>query len=607
MYNRIHEPSEVQRELKRSGTNLCTVGYYPIGKIKVDSAVTYLSGKYQHAISAPFVLDPSKDPKLNDAQKGMIQEGIGQQLLAQLQAAGLTEEDAFDPITKKFRDKSVEIWVKEQADTMRITVRERAIELAKKAADYHHGHMEDQMIVGGWSACAAVVMRNLVAEPYTAVAAREVRAIRIQEWAKNKPVSIMKAVPTFRAIDPRNLFLAPDSTTAQDGSGVSELRRYTRESLLSMQMTEGDDAIIKENVLLCLVDMTKQDRSFDWLGIGDEAGPIEPNNIYGIIHQGMFSYDELSECGVTGIRKGEFYNASVEVFLNRVIRFEMLPIENNARFYYTAQHMRDNGTYCGESVLTKLYDIQNEVNLTLFLRQRNAYYSSGKSTVVNGASLEKPGAFSLMPFSRNFANPINQQGQSWIAQQIGTDPIFGQYNNHMRELMVEADEIAGVPSLFQGTSRGGIGRTTLGGAVLEQTNGERMMDNSIINLDTTLIEPMVEHLHMDNMLHEDTPKEYRTGDIVVQGKGIFGLKEIELKQRLLQESMPMLMETTQAGITPPEMLESSLRTYYKGKGVETSGWQSSQSQNEFASAGLNAPQTNDGRTYNPQQSMIGVN
>jgi hypothetical protein len=268
--------------------------------------------------------------------------------------------------------------------------------------------------------------------------------------------------------------------------------------------------------------------------------------------------------------------------------------------------MRNNGTYAGESVLTKLYDLQREVNMVLFMRQRNAYYASGKSTVVNGAALQKPGDFSLMPFSRNFANPLNQQGQTWIAQQVGTDPLFDRYNNHLRELMVEADEIAGVPSLFQGTSRGGVGRTTLGGAVLEQTNGERMMDNSIINLDTTLIEPMVEHLHMDNLLFEDIPKEYRTGDIVVQGKGIFGLKEIELKQRLLQESLPMLMQTTQAGITPPDMLESSLRTYYKGKGVDTSGWQSSQSQAEFASVGLNAPQTNDGRTYNPQQSMVGV-
>jgi hypothetical protein len=54
------------------------------------------------------------------------------------------------------------------------------------------------------------------------------------------------------------------------------------------------------------------------------------------------------------------------------------------------------------------------------------------------------------------------------------------------------------------------------------------------------------------------------------------------------------------------MLSDSLRSYYNGKGVETSSWQSSQSQNEFASAGLNAPQTNDGRTYNPQQSMVGV-
>jgi len=605
MYNGIHEKSEVEKELKRSGTNLCTVGYYPVGRIKVDSAASYLSGKYQHAISAPFVLEPTKDPQLNDRQKDIVRDGIGQQLLAQMQAAGLTEADVFDPETKKFRDKSVERWVKEQTDSMRVTVRERSIELAKQAADYHHGFMEDQLIAGGWGDAAAVMMRNLVAEPYTAMAAREYRAIRSAKWKGNKPVQVFKTAPTFRSIDPRNLYLAPDSSSAQNGSGVSEIRRYTRDALLAMYKSD-DDAVVKENVLTCLMDMKLQPNGMDWLDLQGEAGPIEPNSAFGIIHQGTFSHDELSDCGVTGINKGEWYNASAEVFLNKVIRFEVLPLENNARTYYTAQHMRNNGTYAGDSVLTKLYDLQREINMTLFMRQRNAYYASGKSSVVNGSALQKPGDFSLMPFSRNFANPLSQQGQTWIAQQIGTDPLFDRYSNYMRELMIEADEIAGVPSLFQGTSRGGIGRTTLGGAVLEQTNGERMMDNSIINLDTTLIEPMIEHLHMDNMLFEDVPTEYRTGDIVVQGKGIFGLKEIELRQRLLQESLPMLMQTTQAGITPPEMLEGGLRSYYKGKGVETAGWASSQSQKEYATAGLNPPQTNDGRTYNPQQSMIGV-
>jgi hypothetical protein len=606
MYNSIHEPSEIKKELDRSGTNLSTVGYYPVGRIKVDSAASYLSGKYQHAISAPFVLEPSKDPKLSEQQQNMVRDGIGQQLFAQLQASGLTEADAFDPVNKKWKDKSVELWVREKTDEMRVTVRERAIEVAKKAADYHHGFMEDQLIVGGWGAAAAVMMRNLVAEPYTAMAARESRAVRQTAWKGNKPVSVFVTAPTFRAIDPRNLFLAPDSTSAQDGSGVSELRQYTRESLLMMYKTENDDAIIKENILECLLELNVANTNLDWLGLNTNSSLMEPNSAFGIVHQGTFSQKELSDCGVTGIKKGEWYNASVEMFLNRVIRFEVLPLENNARTYYTAQHMRNNGTYAGDSVLTKLYDLQREINITLFMRQRNAYYASGKSTVVNGSALQKPADFSLMPFARNFANPLNQQGQTWIAQQIGTDPLFGQYNQHMREMMIEADEIAGVPSLFQGTSRGGVGRTTLGGAVLEQTNGERMMDNSIINLDTTLIEPMIEHLHIDNMLYEDIPKEYLTGDIVVQGKGIFGLKEIELKQRLLQESLPMLMQTTQAGITPPEMLEGGLRDYYKGKGVETSGWASSQSQNEFASAGLNAPQRSDARTYNPKQSMVGV-
>jgi hypothetical protein len=605
MYNGIHDPEEVAREKNRSGVDISGYGYFSLSRLKVDAAAAHIASKYQHAMEAPFVLQPSNNPELNKDQKGEVRAGVAQKLVAQLQAGGFTEADVWDGAKKRVKDPSVSKWLDSQVEQMRETVREGALNLAKQACSYHHGYIADQLDNGRWGDAGAVIIHNLCSEPYTALCAREYRSVVLPKWKGNKVEMVSEVVPTFRAINPRNLYLASDSTSAQNGSGVTELTLRSRQDLLSLY-ANPDESIIKENLKECLIEMVNNDPNTfkrDWLNTGYQ----NPNNLQSLVHQGIFTGKELSNAGITGYDDFVHVNVTIEVFLSRVIRFEVLPYERNQRNYYTAQHIRSGSSYAGESILTKLHHIQNEINLAMYLRKRNMYHSSGPSVIVHGGSFNRPSDFALLPFAKTFANPNNLNGQSRFVDQVNVNPIFRQIDEQLKALMVQADEIAGIPSLFSGLSRGGVSRQTLGGAVLEQTNGERVIDMSIINLDTTLIEPMIEHLHYDNLIMGgDIPKEYKRGDIKVQGRGIYGLKEVELKQRLVTQSLPMLMQTTQAGITPKETLEGALKDYYSGSGIDTSAMTSQGSQREFVTAGLNAPQTNDQRTYNQQTSMTGV-
>jgi hypothetical protein len=606
MYNGIHDPEEVSREKARSGVDISTNGYFSLARLKVDAASAHILSKYQHAMEAPFVLQPSNNPELNKDQESEIRSGVAQKLIEQLNAGGLNESDIWDSQSKKVTDPAVKQWLNSKVEEMRVTVREGAINLSKEACSYHHGFIADQLDNGGWNNAGAVLIHNLCAEPYTALCARENRSQVLPKWKGNKVVMESSVIPTFRALNPRNLYLASDAISAQTGAGVTELTLRSRADLISLYKTD-DDSIIKENILDCISRMTSRNTDAllnqDWLGTG-HANQIM---LQSLVHQGLFSGDELSRGGIKGYGATDYINATVEVFLGRVIRFSVLPYENNQRNYYTAQHVRSSNSYAGESILTKLYHIQNEVNMAMYLRKRNMYHASGPSLLIHGNAFNRPESFRLTPFSHSFSNPSNLNGNGRAVDQINVTPIFRQIDEQLKALMVQADEIAGIPSLFSGLSRGGLSRNTLGGAVLEQTNGERVIDMSIINLDTTLIEPMIEHLHYENLTTEkDIPKEYKRGDIKVQGRGIYGLKEVELKQRLLTQSLPMLMQTTQAGVTPTSTLEGALKDYYSGSGIDTSAIASQGSQREFASAGLNPPQTSDQRTYNPQQSMTGV-
>lgn len=601
MYNEIHHPEHVAQVKRNLSVDLTNCGYYPFGRLKVDAARVFIDSTYEHAVDAPFTLEPTRNPKLNDQQRGDVALMVLRLAGAQLKAVAGDWSDVWSSSSKAIKSQPVEKWLKEQMRKMAVTHNDTSVQLAQEACDYRKGIISDQMEMGYWPDAWPLMVHHLMADPYAVIAAREYRAVQSIKWSGSKPVREMVTAPTWRSIDPRNIYIGADSTNAQDGSGVTELTVRTRADLISLYKTE-DETLDKQGILEAIA-LTKAggEGQNDWLGLQKQFGHLETHSL---VHQGLFSGKELKDIGKTGFKDELFYNCTVEICQNKLIRFEVLDFNSNARNYYSAQHARTTSTYAGESILTKLYTIQNQINTAMALRDRNYQLSSGPMMTVHAGYFDRPQDVAVIPYARNFANPDRSGQTSRGIEQYQVESQYITQDNHIENLKRQGDEICGVVSGLQGLARSGLSRTTLGGAVLDQTAGERMMTAAILNLDRTIIEPMVEHLDQDNILDGDMPKEYRRGDIRVVGKGISGLREIEMRGRLAAEGLPVAMQLGQSGLVPQDTLQDAAKTYLGGKGFDTSSMPSRASRREMTNT-LPA-QTNDGRTFNPQQSALGV-
>lgn len=600
MYNEQHHPEVVADAMRKLNVNLNGCGYYPYTRLKIDAARIYVDGTYQHAIDAPFTLEPTKNPALNEDQKGEVALLVLRLMGAQLKAVAGDWEDVWNSSAKNVKTEAAKKWLKNQAQKMAITHNAASVSLAQEACDFRKDMITDQFEIGGWVSAWGLMTHHLMADPYTVIAAREYRSIPVMEWKGKRPARTMKTVPTFRPIDPRNVFVGADSTNAQDGIGVTELTIRTRSDLISLLQTD-DESIDKQAVREALMSIKVDGAENDWLGISSQLNTLESHSL---IHQGLFSGKELAKAGITKYEDDEYYNCTAEICHNKLIRFEVLDYNANARNYYSAQHSRTNTTYAGECISSKLYTVQNQLNLAMALRDRNFAMASGPMMTLNAGYFDRPQDVSIMPYARNFANPDRAGQASRGVEQYQIDPQYITMDNHIENLKRQGDEISGVVSGLQGMARSGLSRTTLGGAVLDQTAGERMMTAAILNLDRTIIEPMVEHLDADNMLSSDTPTEYKRGDIRIIGKGISGLREIEMRGRLVAEGLPVAMQLAQSGVVPAEALQDASKQYLQGKGFDTSSMPTRAARRELNNT---LPrQTNDGRTYNPEPSTAGV-
>jgi hypothetical protein len=601
MANNIHDPNQVQNEFVRSGINMNNFPYYQFAKIKVDAACAFVDTTYSHAVSQPFILEPTRNPNLSNSQKLDVSISVASLLSKQLSATGLNYSDVWNSNSKSPNSDLIKSWLKAEASKMKETHREFAKIEAQAACKFRADFIADQLDAGGWNNAWSIIVRNLMAEPYTALCARENKTIIKNVWKGSKVERKILTVPSFRAIDPRNLYLSPDATSAQDGAGVTELTKRTVSELISM-LNLNSKTIDKTALNEAIVIAKNNNQNNGWLNLNT----LSNSNVYSLIHQGIFSGDELSKVGRKGLIKNNFYNATIEICENKLIRIEVLPYVHNNRNYYTAQHNKSTSSYASDSILTKLFHIQNQINLTTLIRDRNLYMSSGDALIVHASYFNRAQDLSIMPFSRNMAanNATAISGRG--VEQINTQAQYQNHNAHIEWLKRQGDEISGVVSGLSGVARSGLSRTTLGGAVLDQSAAERILNVSIINLDKTLIEPMIMDLDSDNLQWEDIPKEYLRGDVVVVGKGITGLRESELKSKLITEALPLAMQANQAGKVSDEMLEGTLKSYFDGKGLDTSTMKSQNTAQELRQSGLNTLQKQDNRTYNPEQSMTGV-
>ena len=608
-FNKVHEPEQTQ-----SFPGLSR--YFWLTGMKVNTAVAHLKNKYSHALELPVVLTPSEKPDLPPERKKEASILMMQQIKERLGASGLNWEDVLNsdgisPLVQRY--------VIENKEKIKELMRESELIVARQIADIQSKTMKEQLDIGGWGQASLQLLHNLVLEPYACIRAGHLEIIRVQNWRGKNVENEVKSLPAFRCLRGIDCYHAPDATSAQDGDFFIHLAERTRYDLVSLKSVVGEDGapIYYESQIdkvLEHYDAVGQ----DWLNLNnnhsldislngiryDSTWAKRPNTtIPVLIHEGTFLGSDL-ENYISGLDPSKKYEVEVEVCGNVTIRCNLTAHPNNERTYYSTAYNRMNDSYAGVSVAMALRDRQLEVNMLLAAKNRNAWHSSGPTYEVNSGYFRDPSDATIEPFKFAWIDgerPGNNLNFGMRPHEIR--PTFAALHEEIRRVMVLADEECGVPSLFSGVSRGGVSRTTLGGAVLEQTNGEKMMDAAIMNLDKFIIEPMVKSLYKYNVIYGEF--EMR-GDLDVIGRGISGLRDEELRRRAMQSNIPLLMQTTQQGLTPKPMLESALRDYYGQTGFDVSSMPGQAASAELSNLNIAPAPQPDARTYVPESNRYGV-
>lgn len=602
------------------------IGYFGLTLLKTSATISKLKTTYQTALDAPVVLKPSDRPILPEDVKERARAVVGANLMARLKLFGLQPSDV---VGSNGLDPRVATWMTKNADLVSAQLLDAEKKEAQLAADYHKAHMVTQFNRGGWQDASNMLLTQLTTRPYTVLCA-DYGPIIDFKWPNGRgaPTSKLILGPRYRTVAAELAFHGADSTNAQDGSGFTEVRFRTRSELLEMLAlsagAEGKRHGLDERNLRILLD-EYQKKDLNWLtdnlfnagtanaNISDCSGgwsKAPMGRIMSLIHQGLFSARELHDAGITGHGDGlELMNVAVEVVGGRVIRLNVLKHPTSQREYYSASYKKVNDTPYGICPAMILHDRQREVNWLMYAKNRNAWQASGPSVVFNGAMFRDTENVKLSPFSQHWADTrgmTQNGGNSWGVHQVDVKPMFAALHEEIRRTMVLSDEECGVPALFSGLSRGGVGQTTLGGAVLQKTQGELGLDDAVINLDIGIIQPMCMNQYYNNLKLEKDVKNIR-GDLNIIGRGINGLKDKELEQRLVTGALPLLMQSQANGLIPTEMLTGALKQYFDNSGIDSSALGSAGAQAEMAALGGAQPQQPTGSTgYGPPDSGLGT-
>jgi hypothetical protein len=614
-YNKIHSDCE-----KKAYPEM--TGYFGLTNLKIDAAVAHVKTKYAHAVDAPFVFDISENPELDEDDEKWVTAQLDLRTSTTMRDMQLTYEPAGSSRSVLQENRILKpSWLKftqEQREEVKANQIELRIQKAREAANYHQSYVKDQLHnpSSGWSQTANTLFFDLLKDPYCVIAGNEYRSVTDTIWSGNGIKFVNKVVPTWRRVDPRNVYISSDSSSAQDGQGVTEIIERSKNDLIALKELSEELGYKHDEIDKLINECGIQ--KMDWLGYGytDKTGWADASQttlhkIACLVHQGLLSGDELSKHGVTGYGKAKdaYFNCSIEICNGRTIRCQVIKAPDNRRNYFSASYTV-NGNYHGVSPAMKLHDRQVEINRLMFSKARNQHAASGATLFPNAQFFEDPENFNLEPYEVHWAKPqMSGQPNGRAIDTFQVQANFRLYHAEIRDIMILADEECGIPSMFSGLSRGGVSNSTLGGAVLQQTNGELGMESAIINLDKQVIEPMFTQTHLYNLQSKDIPKHYKRGDLQVMGRGIYGKKQEEMKNRAMAQFLPRLDADAASGIVPKPMLKNAMKQIYAGQGFDTSYMQGGMASNEVDR--LTAPpqtglSSTDNRTYNQQQNMIGA-
>jgi hypothetical protein len=581
----------------------------------VRSLNSWLKDAYFSAEDRPWTLMPTPNPELPEFLSEELEILISSKIQEQLAQSG------FGNVSSMTRD---------EITKLRNTASEMAMEYATESTEGMSRLIEDQMTEAKFKNTFQEFLLNLCIFPYAVLKGPVIKMETVPKWKNNRYKFVEEAKYSVENVEPINFYMSPDSKNVQDGEYCIEVCQFTRARLLKSKKLKG---FSKEAINLVLAESSRNARRAelahsdsileDLDGVDrDETGLNNDQNFTVYVYYGRISgeylleyldkedkiQDTMEKFGDTistdygDIDPYDDYEAQIWVcngvaIMARLVEPNPIPF----RPYYVTSAYKVPGSPYGESLPGIVSDLQDELNTAARSRVYNMGMSSGAVVEVDVSRMpDNQAPAQIFPW---MVIPVtsNSMGGNNTAPAVRFNPIpnvSAQLTQVMEEVWEKAHRVSGIPPYMYGDAKGSA--PTLGAFSLQYAGATKGVKSIISNIDSDVVEKMVEQFYYYNMYFHDD--ESIKADAQVKVRGASGLIAQEQRQarplELLQALGPILaqMQPETALALANETLKQS--GYDPASLGAVKGNASAEAQNRMI--GVDQPQP-DGRSGNAQQ------
>lgn len=571
-YASIHESDELDVYPKMRG-------YFPMSRIKVDSAVSWARDLMANRIVMPWVYKPTPDPELSQDGQVKVKQRLITALIADLKLKGIdATPDQLLAAGGGTMPLGVEAFFKEKQGNLASNVIGEETRIAENACKLAMRYAKDWQMSSGFTEAFVPFLRDVYGQVCGVMTTALPAKVKRKTFKGNKYARSFEDGFVYRHVHAGNAYFAPDASSASNGSGFIERTHRTTTELINMI---GLDDVVDSNVQLVLEESVRSaggwvDSIFDkslshGTGIDKDFSPLGQTNakpdyqggVETIIFQGIVSGRELEKANIIGFGKDELLECEIEVCGNRTIRATVK--EGVGARTYVSTGFTEGDIPWRSSIPMLAYDGQLRVNRILYRRTQAIHQQSGAFMGVDATSWDGS-APKIEPFGVGFLNP-SDGGRG--VQMIQAQPTYsGLYAELLNEFYL-ADMATAIPRFDRDIS-GSAETNTATEAGIRYQAAVRRQKAVAMNLDMEALRPQGEVVY-EFVLNKFKHLNF-TADAMTDASGIVGgLTDGANKARMVEALMP-LTNAAQGGLVPAIVVEQAYRAYAEGVGVDISRW-----------------------------------
>ena len=501
----------------------------------VPSIVTALNASIRDvfgtAIGAPFTCVPTSQPELPQHVRDWLHQRLMENIPLLEQATGGDPSKVGDAIDQ------LEAAAKAQLD-----------ERASDTADALDSAVKEKMFEGGWEDAFKEFLWNYIVYPVAVMKGPIPRGEKVRRWDNVTERLIFEdgEVLGLENINPFSFYPAPNARDCQTCEYVIEVRRMTALDLALLAEVSGyDPSAILE------VRETYPDGKTEQFWTGNDQEPdrdllqwgapttMRDRGFYdAVCFYGRVPGSLINEFNDLGLDEYEWYEAEVETVGDIVIRATLNHQPDGLRPFYSAAFEPITGSIYGESVCTRLYEMQRLCEATVRDMMWNMSLASGIGGEVDISRLDENSVYdSFAPNEIKAVKPamVGNPGPAYTFHRVPN--VVPELQRTLQYFEDKGYDIIGFTRVSLGGDAGNLGRTSSGMSIaLNQSS--KPLKLKVGDLGSRIIVPIVQKF-IDNILMT-TDDETIRGDVRVHPKGVDGLVDDETLSNNILSAMQTL-------------------------------------------------------------------